>query len=339
MKIKKIIYTTLILIIAAISLFLMLFFNLNSPTKINDIQNLTIEKGMTLRSTAGVLKERNFIKNSDYFILLGYILDKKVIKTGSYRIFPDSSSIDILNIVTKGQVITRKVTFPEGYNIYQMAKALEKSGICEEKAFLKYAKDRSFLKSIGINSPIAEGYLFPDTYVFAEGADPREIISHMHGKMIDIIKEIASKSSKPAYSLHKMMILASIIEKEAMIKKERKKISAVFHNRLKKGMRFDSCATVWYAIGKYEGGSLTHRDLQVDSPYNTYKKIGFPPTPIGNPGKSSIEAAFNPDSTPFLFFVSRNNGSHYFSVSLRRHNQAVNYYQKGLNNGFKDDQK
>ena len=339
MKIKNIFYIILILSVTAVSTALMLFFNLNSPANITDIQNITIEKGMTLRTTAKVLKEKNLIKNSDYFIIIGYLFDKKVIKTGSYRIYPDSSSIDILNIVTKGQVITRKVTFPEGYNIYQMAKALEEAGICDEKSFLKYAKDKDFLKSIGINSSIAEGYLFPDTYVFAEGADPREIINHMYSKMIKVIKEVAAKSPQPVYNLQKMLILASIIEKEAVIKSERRKISAVFYNRLKKGMRFDSCATVWYAIGKYEGGHLTHRDLQVNSPYNTYINTGFPPTPIGNPGKSSIEAAFNPDSTPFLFFVSRNDGSHYFSVSLRRHNQAVDYYQKRINNGFKDEQR
>ncbi len=334
---------SIILAISAILTFSILlsvlFVYFNNPPAGQQKINITVDKGSTLRSTATYLEKNGLIKNKTFFIILGYAFDKKTILAGRFRIFDNSTSTEILKRLTTGMVITQKVTIPEGYNIYQIAEALETENICMADDFINYSKDADFIKSIGIESTTAEGYLFPDTYIFAEGSDPRDVITYMKNKMDEVVSEISASSPASPYSLHQMLIIASIIEKEAMKKSERPMISAAFHNRLKKGMRFDSCATVWYAIGKFDGGHLTKSDLNIDSPFNTYKNTGFPPTPIASPGKSSIEAAYNPSSTPFVFFVARNDGSHYFSITLSRHNKAVAYYQKGERNGFIDDQK
>ncbi|MBN1499116.1 MAG: endolytic transglycosylase MltG [Spirochaetes bacterium] len=339
LNLRKIIFSAAILIIISLIAVSAVFIYYNSAPDSQKTMNITIEKGSTLRSTATFLEENNLIRNKTFFILLGYAADKKTILAGRFRIFENSSSLSILKRLTTGMVITQKVTIPEGYNMYQIAESLENENICMAQDFLHYAKDKSFMETLGIDSGTAEGYLFPDTYIFAEGSDPRDVISYMKKKMDDVLKEIRARSPETDYSVQQMLTIASIIEKEAVKKEERPMISAAFHNRLKKGMRFDSCATVWYAIGKYDGGHLTKSDLNVDSPFNTYKHSGFPPTPIASPGKSSIEAAFNPVAVPYVFFVARNDGSHYFSITLSRHNQAVAYYQKGERNGFIDDQK
>lgn len=338
---KVVVYLSTLFIIGMLTVAAFFYYMNTAPSSLRTV-NITIEKGMTLRSAATYLKKNNIIRSKNIFVLFGYIFDKKSILSGRYRIYDGSTNLWILDKLTTGQILTRRVTIPEGYNIYQMANNFQQANICDSEEFIKFAKNASFLKSIGISAAIVEGYLYPDTYVFAEGSDPRDVIIYMKKKMDSEIKSIISAHGGKKgtdLSKHKMLTLASIIEKEAVRKNERKKISAVFYNRMKKGWRFDSCATVWYAIGKYEGGHLTKTDLKVNSPYNTYLHTGFPPTPIASPGRGSLEAAMYPDKTPYMFFVSRNDGSHYFSTTLRRHNQAVDYYQKGIRNGFKDEQR
>lgn len=341
-NIKKIILISSIMIVSGILAVVLFLYYMNTAPEPSRTVNVTIEKGMTLRSVASYLKKNNIIRSKNIFVLFGYLFDKKAILSGRYRVYSGSTNLWILDKLTTGQILTRKVTIPEGYNMYQIADNLQEANICDAELFLQYAKDRKFLNSIGIKADIAEGYLFPDTYVFAEGSDPRDVITHMKKKMDETVKKIIADNGgdpRTDLSYHKFLILASIVEKEAVRKNERNKIAAVFYNRLKKGWRFDSCATVWYAIGKYEGGHLTHSDLKVKSPYNTYIHTGFPPTPIASPGKGSLEAALYPSKTPYMFFVSRNDGSHYFSTTLRRHNKAVDYYQKGIRNGFVDEQR
>ena len=224
-----------------------------------------------------------------------------------------------------GTLFRRKVTIPEGFNLYQIAERLEAGSICDAGAFTGYATDDAFLGQLGIDSPSAEGYLFPDTYVFPEGSDPRDIIAAMHRRMKGVI------GTRPAYgpgmSLHEMLTMASLVEKEAKVYTEREFISSVFHNRLRKGMKLDCDPTVRYAVKKFTG-PITLSDLKSDSPYNTYRRRGLPPTPICSPGRDSILAAMYPKKTDFLYFVARNDGSHQFSKTLREHNEAVQKYQR-----------
>ncbi|HDP80904.1 MAG TPA: endolytic transglycosylase MltG [Spirochaetes bacterium] len=192
---------------------------------------------------------------------------------------------------------------------------------------------------MGLNAPSLEGYLFPDTYIFPEESDSRDVIMAAYRRMRTVLDGLDLPNMKiSGLSLHETLTLASLIEKEAQIPRERKYISAVFHNRLKRGMKLDCDPTVRYAARNFKG-PITRSELDSLSPYNTYVHRGLPPTPICSPGKESILAAVNPAPVDFLYFVSRNDGSHYFSATLNEHNRAVRFYQRGVKSGFIDRQK
>ncbi len=330
---KKILLTTGILLLAA---GLLMFLN-SPPSNMRD-DSFPVEKGESLTHAAGRLKEKNLIKNEKFFVYLALIEGKSNILIGKYKIYRGMSSRDIIKKLSAGDIIRRNVTIPEGFNLYEIAQRLEENNIAGSDEFLEYAFDRVYLNSIGINYESAEGLLFPDTYSFAEGQDARDIIIIMHNRFKEITKSI-DWSNLDKYHLNKynLLNLASLIEKEARVQSERKYISAVFHNRLDRHMKLDCDPSVRYAVRKFKD-RLTYDDLKYDSPYNTYLHSGLPPTPICSPGKKSILAALNPVKSGYLFFVARNDGSHYFSKTLREHNKAVDFYQKGINNGFIDKQ-
>jgi UPF0755 protein len=247
--------------------------------------------------------------------------------------------LGILYKLVSGDVLTHRITIPEGFNVYQVAERLEAAGVTAPGEFLYHAFNGRYLETLGIRAPSAEGYLFPDTYVFPEGSDPRDILPVMIKRLRSVLSSMdLARSKDHGLSAHEILTLASLIEKEAKIPSERRVISSVFHNRLKRGMKLDCDPTVRYAVKKFSG-RLSVQDLAFRSPYNTYVTIGLPPTPICMPGRDSIDAALNPDETEFLFFVARNDGSHYFSEKLRDHNRAVDFFQKGVKNGFIDRQK
>lgn len=313
------------------------YFN-SSPGFMSD-EIIKIDRGTTLRETAEMLKSRNLITSENFFIVLARISGNTSVKTGKYRIYSGMSSLDILQRITRGHVMVQRVTIPEGFNLYQIADRLESEGITSEDSFLYYALDENYLRSIGIHAPSAEGYLFPETYNFPEDSDARDIIQWMHNQMRKELEGMdLSSMADLNMNVHKLLTMASLIEEEATVKKERDLISAVFHNRLKLGMRLYCDPTVRYAVKKFTG-RITYKDLESDSPFNTYRHGGYPPTPISSPGRGAIQAALNPADVSYLYFVSRNDGSHYFSKTLSRHNKAVEYYQKGINNGFVDRQK
>ncbi|MBN2433906.1 MAG: endolytic transglycosylase MltG [Spirochaetes bacterium] len=338
MKIK-IITASIAAFVLVIIFTVIVFFYLNSaPGGFTSETGYTVQGGSTVRSNAQELKEYGLIKNTDFFVLLSYISGKKNMLTGTYTIYPGSNSLEILDKLSKGSVVTVQITIPEGYNVYSIASRFETAKICREDKFLFYAFDRTFLESLGIKAPSVEGYLYPDTYSFAPGSDPREIIRHLYKQMLHKLDEIDYKERMPeGLDLNKLLFLASIIEAEAQVKNEQRLISSVFHNRIRNNMRFDSDPTVRYAVKKF-GGRLRYKDLDSPSPYNTYRKFGFPPGPIASPGIGAIEAALNPVISDYLYFVARNDGTHYFSRTLSRHNKAVDYYQKNINNGFVDEQ-
>jgi UPF0755 protein len=331
--IKKLLLTAGILLIMA---GLLMFLN-SPPTNMQD-DFFLIEKGESLSHAAARLKEKNLINNDKFFVYLALIERKSNILTGKYKIYKGMSSRDILKKLSTGDIIRQRVTIPEGFNLYEIAQKLDESKVTDAGEFLEYSFDRAFLDSIGISYDSAEGLLFPDTYSFAEAQDARDVIIIMHNQFKTILKSInMSKLDKYNLNAYELVILASLIEKEAKVQPERKYISAVFHNRLGKGMKLDCDPSVRYAVRKFRD-RLTYSDLKHDSPYNTYLHSGLPPTPICSPGKKSILSALNPVKSGYLFFVARNDGSHYFSKTLREHNKAVDFYQKGINNGFIDKQ-
>lgn len=298
----------------------------------------TIPRGATVTTAAVMLQQEGIIRNARFFTLVSRITGKTAIRAGRYRAYRNDSSFRILDKIMTGMVLTAKVTIPEGYSIPQIAQEMEAMNICPAADLVKYSRDPALLKRLGINAPSAEGYLFPDTYVIAEGLDAREVIGVMAKKTFQVLDQLGWKSGRNGMNTHQLLTLASIIEREARLKEEQKKISSVFHNRLKINMKLQSCATVLYALGRIKP-KLYLKDLEVDSPWNTYLNAGLPPTPIASPGKGAIDAAINPDTTDYLFFVSRRDGSHHFAKKFSDHLKAQDYYLHGEENGFNETQK
>lgn len=298
---------------------------LNTPPQGMRAATFTVEYGETAGTVAHNLKNNGLIRSREFFLVVSYAGGQHSIRTGRYRIFPGTTTLEILRKLTRGDVLTRKITIPEGFNLYQIADRLDAAEVCDSDAFLASASDTAFLKTLGITRQSAEGYLFPDTYRFPEASDPRDVIGVMHRKMMRIL------GNRPAYgpgmTAHEILTLASLVEKEAKVYNEREIISSVFHNRLRRGMKLDCDPTVRYAVKKFTG-PITVSDLKSDSPYNTYRRAGLPPTPICSPGRESILAAMYPKKTSFLYFVAKNDGSHYFSKTLKEHNEAVQQYQR-----------
>jgi len=333
--IKKILITIIIFMILLSS---SIYYLNQSPPFMRD-EVFIVHEGESLRMIASRLKKDNLIKNSNFFLASGMLKTGYNYKSGKYRVKSGMTTSDIINIIFSGRVLSEKITIPEGYNIYEIAEKLDDSGITSKKEFLKYCGDRQFLKQIGINSISAEGYLFPDTYVFNEGMNAGEVIKVMHRRFSNIIQSIGLKEiKKSGLSFEDVIKLASLIEEEAAVSPERKYISSVFHNRLKKNMRFDCDPTVRYAVKRFTG-KIYFSHLKTDSPYNTYLYKGFPPTPISSPGRESIIAAVHPAESSFLYFVARNDRSHYFSSSLKEHNSAVKKFRDGSESGLNDNQR
>ncbi len=242
------------------------------------------------------------------------------------------SPLEVLDKLTRGAVIIYSVTIPEGKNIFDIAKIMEKAGLGSAAGTLEKMMSAEFIKSLGIKEESLEGFLFPDTYHFSRETVPETILRRMvirHNNIVN--KEIKKRAAQKGLSMRKVLILASLVEKETARKVEKPLISAVFLNRLKKGMRLECDPTVIYGI-KLEDPNFNTRlrtkHLKKVTPYNTYRIFGLPKGPICNPGLGSIKAVLNPAETDYLYFVSKNNGTHQFSKTLREHNRAVYEYQK-----------
>jgi UPF0755 protein len=256
--------------------------------------------------------------------------DRKII-AGEYELSTKMSPVTILDYMTKGIVRLHKVCIPEGYNLVQIAEAIEKSGICNKEKFLGAVKNPKLSAAMGLPATGFEGYLFPDTYSFSKGVAPEEIIQTMVAQFRNIFTEDWKKRTKElGFTEHEIITLASIIEKETGVAEERSLVSSVFHNRLKQNMRLASDPTVIYGVADYNG-NITKKDLQQLTPYNTYRINGLPPGPIASPGAESIKAALYPAVTNYLYFVAKGDQTHYFSTSLTEHNQAVQKYQLNRN--------
>ncbi len=288
-----------------------------------------IKKGSNSKKISSLLHQKDLIRYPWAFNLLARIRGVvNELKAGEYRLSATMSPTEILNKIAKGRIIQHPVTIPEGYNLYEIGKLLEKHNLTKKESFIAAAFDQKVIESFGFNANSLEGYLFPDTYYFEKNVSDYYIL----GKIISTFRqkvmtpEIISDVEKSDLSFHKIITLASLIEKETGKNEERAIISAVFHNRLKKKMRLQCDPTVIYAIKNFDG-NLRKKDLRIDSPYNTYRYAGLPPGPIANPGLSSIKTALHPAQVNYLYFVAKKNGEHQFSATLKEHNRAVMKYQ------------
>ena len=313
----------IILIVAGL-----LFFKASLPMNDNtQPQVFEVKSGMTLKQVSQELFRQNLIRSANAFQAIALIQDKeKLIKVGEYYISPSMLPAEILQRITSGKTVLHSITIPEGYRITEIANLLEEKDLADKNIFLQQAKNVELLEGIPTSS--LEGYLFPDTYHFGKRTTEAAIIN----KMVETFKERALKqeflkrAEDLGFSYHEIITLASLIEKETGKDSERKQISSVFHNRLKKNMLLQTDPTVIYVIDIFDG-NIRKRDLKIDSPYNTYLYKGLPPGPIANPGLKSIIAALYPANTSNLYFVSKQDGSHKFSATLNEHNRAVKKYQ------------
>ncbi len=287
-----------------------------------------IAEGASLSDVAERLHRENLIKSDWAFVWMGRLegLDRRII-SGEYEFHGGMSPSIILEKIIKGEVLQHTVTIPEGFSMSQIADLLHEQRLTDRDAFLRYARDPAFIQTLSLSVGTLEGYLFPDTYRFARHVKPERLIEAMVARFKQAVsEEDRERAMELGLSLHQVMTLASVIEKETARPAERSLISGVFHNRLQKDIPLQSDPTVIYAVHEFDG-NLRKKDLSIDSPYNTYQVVGLPPGPIANPGRAAIHAALYPEATDYLYFVSRNDGSHEFSTTLAEHNQAVRKYQ------------
>ena len=295
----------------------------------NQTMIFEIQPGMTLKQVALELSRQGLIRSPSAFQAIAYIQAKqKQVMVGEFSLSPSMPPSKILLQITSGKTILHPVTIPEGYRITEIATLLHSEGLADKEFFIRQTRDKSLIRPLGIPADSLEGYLFPETYHFSKFTPEKKIIQ----KMVDtfreqvLIPQLLMSAKKSSLSWHEIITLASLIEKETGLDSERKIISSVFHNRLRKNMRLQTDPTVIYAMKKFDG-NIRKRDLKIDSLYNTYRYKGLPPGPIANPGLKSIVAAISPIKSDHLYFVSRQDGSHHFSSTLIEHNRAVQKYQ------------
>ena len=253
------------------------------------------------------------------------------LQAGEYRFTGPASPFDVVGRLERGDVVRRAVTIPEGLTIDEMAAIIERGGFGAAKAFVRAAQEPAKVAAWDPDARNLEGYLFPDTYTFTRQTDAPAMVAAMverFGRAFD--DDLRAAAVARRMSVREVVTLASLIEKETAVADERPIVSGVYHNRLARGMLLQCDPTVIYALmraGKWTG-NIQRAHLMMDSPYNTYRVPGLPPGPIASPGRASLEAAVRPADVPFLYFVSRNDGTHVFAETLAEHNRNVTKYQR-----------
>jgi UPF0755 protein len=252
------------------------------------------------------------------------------LQAGEYRFERPMSAREVIDKLARGEVFTRPVTFPEGLTVRQMSQIYERDGVGPAADFLRAAQNVELIRNIDPAARDLEGYLFPNTYSLPRKTSAADLVERMVTAFRDVLTpELVERATARGLSVRELVTLASLVEKETAKPEERPVVAAVYANRLKIGMGMQCDPTVIYALeraGRYTG-NLTREDLKFDSPYNTYRYAGLPPGPIASPGRASLEAAANPSDVPYIYFVSRNDGSHVFSTTLEEHNRNVFEYQ------------
>ena len=330
-KIPAVTLVILIVVCLVVSLFFYLKLSSFAKEPFKPAANekvFTIQPGQSLNAIAKNLETELFISDQTYFKFFTKLQKSaKKLQAGEYLLSASKSPEQILEILVKGKVKLYKITLPEGLNLKEIADLVEKADLCIKTNFEDLCHDKAFIFSLGMTFTSLEGYLFPDTYFFPKHTSCRTVITTMVQHFKHIFKEKWNFRAKElGFSVHEIVTLASIIEKETGDAKERPIISSVFHNRLKKNMRLESDPTVIYGIKNFDG-NIKRKHLKMATPYNTYQMKGLPFGPIANPGALSLQAALYPAKTEYLFFVSKKDTTHKFSKTIQAHNQAVKKYQ------------
>jgi len=291
-------------------------------------QVVDIKPGSPFMHIARQLEEAGIVSDGWRFTLLArWRHDTAQVHAGEYLFEFAAKPDEVLARLVAGDIRKFQVTIPEGFTLHDIAARLEKAGIGSAEETLALCHDAEFLAELGVDTTSLEGYLYPETYTYTAATTPRQLLRVMVSQLqAQLTPELLASAEALHLNRHQLITLASIIQKEAGNIMEMPLISAVFHNRLKKGIPLQADPTVIYGITDFNG-NLTRKDLETPTPYNTYKMKGLPPGPIASPGQFALQAAANPAASNDLYFVSRGDGTHEFSATLKAHNQAVRRYQ------------
>ncbi len=325
LRYKKLILSIILLFFFSSLLFIWAFYNLiNPPLLVSNAAPviLVLDKSTTASKFVHLLKEKKLIKSSKLMLaLIQYEHLASQLKAGVYQIYPGETSLQLLHRIAKGDVMSFNFTIIAGTNQKKVDKDLKVA------SYLNY--DSAMWNGFKQNHPSAEGLFLADTYRYVGGVDAKSVLNHAQRNLLTYLnKAWAHRDPELPYKTpYELLIAASIIEKETAVPQERKLISGVLINRLKKKMPLQMDPTVIYAMGDQYKGYLIHDDLSVNSPYNTYQNRGLPPTPIAMVGKEAIDAAAHPQLSNYLYFVARGDGTHQFSETYKEQKQAINQYK------------
>jgi peptidoglycan lytic transglycosylase G len=291
------------------------------PVKPEGQKFVLLRPGFSTFRIATELKSADVIRSANAFVLWHYFHHKHSLKAGEYLFDHSATAVNVHDRVARGDIYVHTLVIPEGYTIFDIAQAVQDAGLGTKQEFLQFAtSDTALISDLAPNAKSLEGFLFPATYEFTRTESMHDMLAAMVKQFREVAASIGLNTDVPG-----TVTMASIIEKETAVSEERPLVASVYYNRLEHKIALQADPSVIYAellAGTY-GGALHHEDLQVKSAYNTYRYPGLPPGPIGNPGKTSLQAAMHPASTDYYYFVSDGNGHHRFANSLEEHNRNV----------------
>jgi len=292
-------------------------------------QLFKVERGSSMGQVARELEAAALVRDARALELLARLRGMaEKIQAGEYELSATWTPWQILDRITSGQVKTYTTVLPEGIRVSEIARRLEQASVVDAESFLAVVRDKSFVASLGVGAETLEGYLYPETYELPRNLPPEEVAKIILAQFERAWHEIEPAAREQALSKHEIVTLASIVEKETAEPSERPLIAAVFLNRLRRGMRLETDPAVIYGIENFDGNLRRHHLRDAGNPYNTYQIAGLPPGPIANPGIDALRSVVEPAESDYLYFVSKNDGTHHFSRSYREHVNAVNRYQR-----------
>ena len=304
-----------------------------APVQPAEKQFVMLRPGYSTRRIALELKKAGIIRSELAFRLWHATHRKQTLKAGEYLFEHEATLPQVFDRVARGDIYFHVVTIPEGYTMFDIAKAMEDAGLCSAADFLRLARTQTQLVSdLAPDAKTLEGYLYPNTYQFTRTQSLEEMAAAMVHQFRQVARELGLIPAGAGVDVPRVVTMASIVEKETAAPDERPLVASVYYNRLALKMALDADPSVIYAellAGSYQG-SLHHADLAVNSAYNTYRFAGLPPGPIANPGRTALAAALHPGQTKFLYFVSDANGHHRFATSLAEHDRNVAAFRRAM---------
>ncbi|MEX1127707.1 MAG: endolytic transglycosylase MltG [Vicinamibacterales bacterium] len=311
-----------------------LYMNLERPYKGYEAaeQFVEIPPGTGSASMGRRLAEAGVVRSGDVFRIAVWLRGSgRRLQAGEYRFDRPMTAAEVVDKIARGDVYVRTITFREGLTVREMAALFESAGFGPAAEFMAASRNAALIRGLDPEARDLEGYLFPDTYTLPRKTTAAQLVERMVARFQKAMTpELQAQAAARDLSVRELVTLASLVEKETGKPEERTIVAGVYTNRLRIGMGLQCDPTVIYALmlaGRYDG-NIRKGDLQIDSPYNTYRYAGLPPGPIAAPGEASLQAAANPADVPYLYFVSRNDGSHVFATTLDEHNRNVNEFQR-----------